>query len=284
MPRLGVQKSKSLGRPRQASHSNYFVKAYHSIIEDPHLTSSELKVYLTLGRYSGCPKICPSIATLVARSHLSERTVKRALRGLESLGYLQIERGSGRTNTSVYQLLMKGCLLCTPSNGLEAQKGDNTDTKRVPDRPPEVDNRIIKELDDHLGSSHAAIDKHEAKDTVSPNEKFVQEMATLYNCRPERVLWIIGRILLKAKQPIHSTEYYRKSFLTFATREQSELVQHLELHGSQIVRKEPAIARPDLEEDLKREAARIGFDDYRDAVSIVLRNLRRQGVFCSPQV
>jgi len=62
-------------------------------VDDPRLSRSSLAVLVTLGTYSDKAGWCwPSVSTLAVRLGVSERQVKRSLRELEKLGYLETKR------------------------------------------------------------------------------------------------------------------------------------------------------------------------------------------------
>lgn len=83
------------------------------LIDDDKLSSSELLVWYTLcsfarWKYQGkqprlADNVFPSQETIAERSHLSRRTVQRALDKLQELGYVKIEVGgnNGRSNRYV---------------------------------------------------------------------------------------------------------------------------------------------------------------------------------------
>ena len=134
--------------------------------------------------------------------------------------------------------------------------------------PPKEDKKENREQDNHPRIPGQAI-QHEDR------EEFTKEIAHKEGICPERVQWRMDRIAQKANGKIRSLSYFKAAFPDFLQREQYELIQHLTQYGTRVSRQVPAFGIPDLIEELKCEAARIGFDYYADVVSTALRNLKR---------
>lgn len=99
---------------------------YNALLADPHLTAGEKLVYSAISTFGGHQVIHPTKEQLSERCSLDEKTVQRAIRKLEEVGYLSMDKSIGRGNANVYYLLKKskGCNLCP------FVKGDIEDLKR----------------------------------------------------------------------------------------------------------------------------------------------------------
>ena len=108
-----------------------------------------------------------------------------------------------------------------------------------------------------------------------PKRFTAEEIAAKDAVSPKRVEWRMNRIAAKANGSIRRLSYFRAAFPDFLKREQFELIDHLTQYGANLCRQNHSLGIPELIEEMKCEAAEIGFHDYSDAVSIALKNLRR---------
>lgn len=110
---------------------------YNALLADPHLTPGEKLVYSAISTFGGHQTIHPTKEQLAGRCGVDAKTVQRALKKLEEVGYLKVEKSIGRGNANVYFLLKKpkGCNLCPFIKGdiqdhkrghLEPEKGTKT--------------------------------------------------------------------------------------------------------------------------------------------------------------
>lgn len=116
------------------------------LAEGSGLTSNERLVFVCLCLYAdGASGICwPSIASICGNTALSERTVQRAIAGLEQKKALLCQRGKGRNHASRYTLdgfpvSIKGATQApfTTTKGVRnAVKGVRNDTEKVSHRHP----------------------------------------------------------------------------------------------------------------------------------------------------
>jgi len=119
-PQLAPMKTPA--EPLPAAAWEPWAKVPLSVLCDPHLTPNAKVVWAALATFAGCRQKYPTVATIGARSGLSERSVQRGLRELEVGGYLAVDGGrGGRGRARVYTLLSekKGCQVGT----LSAEKG-----------------------------------------------------------------------------------------------------------------------------------------------------------------
>ena len=102
----------------------------NAVIADPHLTPAEKVVYAALATFGGYEEIKTSVPTLRKRCDLSIRKIRTAIKRLEDVGYLQIERRNDYS-PSRYTLLKaaNGCnscrtpgRICTPAKSAPLQK------------------------------------------------------------------------------------------------------------------------------------------------------------------
>lgn len=129
---------------------------YDALLADPHITAADKMVYNALATYSNCPEIHPTREQLAERcgNTITVKTISRAIAKLEEVGYISVERGDGRGNASVYELLKaeKGCLKC-PSlerGTSETIKGDISDHKGGHQSPPNITSNITSNSEDSI--------------------------------------------------------------------------------------------------------------------------------------
>jgi len=79
--------------------TNKFLAISDTFISDERVTGNDLVVYNALLLFESYKEASPSIATLCKVSRLSKNPVRNALKHLEELGYIEIERGKGRTKS-----------------------------------------------------------------------------------------------------------------------------------------------------------------------------------------
>ena len=91
---------------------------YNSLIADPHISASDVRVYAAIASWGGCDTIYPAFEDIAKRASLSKRACISAVKKLEEVGYLSVETGGGRGKANEYKLLKmpKGCKLCTDIN------------------------------------------------------------------------------------------------------------------------------------------------------------------------
>ena len=110
---------------------------YNALLADPHLTAGEKLVYSSISTFGGHQVIHPTKEQLAERCAMDGKTVQRAIKRLEEVGYISLDQSVGRGNANVYYLLKKpnGCNLCPFTKGdiqdhkrghLEPEKGTKT--------------------------------------------------------------------------------------------------------------------------------------------------------------
>ena len=136
--------------------------ANNMVISDHHLTAAEVRVYMALASFGGCAEIRPSVPTVAERACTSYRTAQTALRKLEQVAYIRIERPANGSGPNVYYLLRaaKGCLLCrnprktcTPAESTGAQKGAETPAENCARPPQNLPTNKTSELNKNETSS-----------------------------------------------------------------------------------------------------------------------------------
>ncbi len=87
---------------------------YDSVIADPHISPTDKVVYSALSTFGGYKEMHPALETIAERACLSERATRNSMRRLEEVGYIKVDKKTGRGNANVYYLLkmVKGCKLC----------------------------------------------------------------------------------------------------------------------------------------------------------------------------
>ena len=83
-----------------------FLKVDLDLIEDENLTANELRVYLYLLTKYNTEKKCayPSLETISEKINMSLSTVKRAIKKLEELEYVTVEKRKGLSgNFNIYK-------------------------------------------------------------------------------------------------------------------------------------------------------------------------------------
>lgn len=81
--------------------------------ETPMLSSTDKLVLLALADNSNDEGICwPSIATIVKKTDLSERSVHYSIERLKTLKFIAVDSKPGSSN--IFRLLIGGCTTCTP--------------------------------------------------------------------------------------------------------------------------------------------------------------------------
>ena len=124
----------------------------------PHITNADKVVYGALCTFAGCAEIHPSYPEIAKRSALCERVCIRSVQKLIKVGYISVEKGGGKGNANVYNLIKvpNGCNICTAKGDKYAPfervtnmtaKGDKYDRQRVTNMTPQLDKVIDNELD-----------------------------------------------------------------------------------------------------------------------------------------
>lgn len=146
---------------------------YNALLADPHLTAGEKLVYSAISTFGGHQVIHPTKEQLSERCSLDEKTVQRAIKRLEEVGYLSTDKSTGRGNANVYYLLKKskGCNLCPFEKGGQFDaKGGHLEPERGTETTPHID----------------SIDKKDISEThVSRVEEFITEEEE--NPKPKKV-------------------------------------------------------------------------------------------------
>lgn len=77
---------------------------FRKLLRDAELTPSDFKIACALSEFINIQdgRAWPSFSTLAKLTHLSERTVKYALKALVARGYFTVEKGNGRGHSNVY--------------------------------------------------------------------------------------------------------------------------------------------------------------------------------------
>ena len=136
----------------------------NSVIADPHLTPAEKVTYMALATFAGYQEIKPSVPDLATRCSVSIRTVRMAIKRLEEVGYLQVDRRNDYS-PSKYSLLkaVNGCNSChtpgsncTPVKSAPLQKTTGDPGKKQHKTPAESAPTIDKEIDSKYISSPSA--------------------------------------------------------------------------------------------------------------------------------
>ena len=121
---------------------------YNSVLSDPHLSPSEKLVYCALSTFSGYAEIRPSVKTIGERCSLSERAVQLAIKKLEKIDYIQVEKNTGRGHANIYKMLKrpKGCKFCTFSKGCktEQERVQSTTIKGAESAPFFIGSRLMR--------------------------------------------------------------------------------------------------------------------------------------------
>ena len=90
---------------------------YNSLLSDPHLFPNDKLVYSAISTFGGHQVIHPTIDQIGVRCGVSKRGVQMSLSKLEEVGYIRVEKSTGRGHANVYFLLKKskGCNSCVLS-------------------------------------------------------------------------------------------------------------------------------------------------------------------------
>ena len=74
-----------------------FLKVAHELITDTNITSNEFRIYTYLMSLYNKAKKCsyPSIEVIAERTNISVSTVKRSIKSLVKLGYMEINKRAG---------------------------------------------------------------------------------------------------------------------------------------------------------------------------------------------
>lgn len=121
---------------------------YDAVLADPHLTAAEKLIYSALATFSGCRDIYPNIKELGDRALVSERATQYAIKKLEKVGYITIERRPGKQNIYYLLKMPKGCKICTGAKNdtkgvqMTTERGANNDT---------LNNTINKTINNTIG-------------------------------------------------------------------------------------------------------------------------------------
>lgn len=157
---------------------------YNALLADKHLTAGEKIVYSSISTFGGHQVIHPTKEQLAERCGMDEKTVQRALKKLEEVGYLSIDYSTGRGNANVYYLLKKpkGCNLCPFIKGdIEDDKGGLKQPERGTETTPHIDKKdiqidIVKESEKPQRATYAEIVGY-ASNRVKPILKRCEEIA-----------------------------------------------------------------------------------------------------------
>jgi Fic family protein len=76
-----------------------FLAISDTFLSDERVTGNDLVVYVALLLFESYNEASPSIALIGKVARLSKNTTRTALNHLEELGYIEIERGKGRTKS-----------------------------------------------------------------------------------------------------------------------------------------------------------------------------------------
>jgi hypothetical protein len=259
---------------------------HDAVVADPHLTDADVRCYLALASFANCPEIRPSVSKLARRASLHERTVRRCVSHLAEVGYVRVRRGGG-DRPNIYDLLKAtgGCLLCRREN-VSTPLRPLAHSAPLTESTPLPENTATPGKNSPLPLTQSADEqnKEQNKEHYNPQQRngkeddrqaFIKEIAERNNLKPQRVQWRMERIALKATGPVRKLAYFRAAFPDFIKREYFELTDHLTQFGADLSRQNPGWGILDLTEEIKCEAARNGFTDYSDAVSMAITNLRR---------
>lgn len=122
---------------------------YNALLADPHLTTGEKLVYSAISTFGGHQVIHPTKEQIAARCALDEKTVQRAIKRLEEVGYMSMDKSTGRGNANVYYLLKKpkGCNLCPFIKGdIEDTKGGHLEPQKGTETTPHKDSKDSKDI------------------------------------------------------------------------------------------------------------------------------------------
>ena len=88
-----------------------YIKIPNAILSDEQVGKNEILVYVALSyfRNNKMNKVSPSVATIAKLARLAESTTRIALKQLEELGYISVQRqyeqGTGAGKTNLYTFL-----------------------------------------------------------------------------------------------------------------------------------------------------------------------------------
>ena len=84
---------------KKSEDSNGYAIIQRSIIQNPAVSDNAFRVYSLLSAYIGNNKDCwPSISTIQKKLNRSYRTIERAIKKLEELGIIEVDRSDGKCN------------------------------------------------------------------------------------------------------------------------------------------------------------------------------------------
>lgn len=93
---------------KNKSKTDYFVKAFNSLLRNPEYSHAEIRLFLILKSYAGKDEICfPSHKTLQNDMGLKATSLKDLIKKLEALGAIYIvqqRKQSGRDTSNCYFL------------------------------------------------------------------------------------------------------------------------------------------------------------------------------------
>jgi hypothetical protein len=93
---------------KNKSKTDYFVKAFNSLLRNQEYLATEIRLFLILKSYAGKDDICfPSHKTLQSDMGLKETAIKALIKKLETLGAIYIvpqRKQSGRDTSNCYFL------------------------------------------------------------------------------------------------------------------------------------------------------------------------------------
>lgn len=175
---------------------------YNALLADPHLTPGEKIVYSSISTFGGHQVIHPTKEQLAARCGVDTKTVQRALIRLEEVGYLSIERSTGRGNANVYWLLKKpkGCNLCPFIKGdIEDDKRGHLEPKKGTETTPHIDKIDIKDI----SATRIVIEKDEEKPNRESKAKYPhsKEVFGLWEVSPRN--WTLNTTQLRAAENLY---------------------------------------------------------------------------------
>ena len=96
-----------------------------AMARDPAVTPSEMRVYVAIATHRGeSNRASPGMARLARYTRLSHATIKRAVSGLASKGYLRVHRTGGGRASNVYVLFGSNGLTHEPGAPMTGVTGD----------------------------------------------------------------------------------------------------------------------------------------------------------------
>lgn len=149
---------------------------YNALLADPHLTAGEKIVYSAISTFGGHQVIHPTKEQLAVRCGMDEKTVQRAIKRLEEVGYLSMDKSTGRGNANVYYLLKKpkGCNLCPFAKGGHSDdKGGHLEPERGTETTPHKDSIDKKDISERTLADEYEVEKKPKAPPKYPHSKEV---------------------------------------------------------------------------------------------------------------